>query len=318
MEGSGDWIFIALIAARATQFVATVVACGGMLFLLGILGPALSRNGTGIEAYPDLRRRLSLLGWAAFVVLFLSAFCVLALQSADMSGAPLSEVASGGVLWTVLTETAFGNAWSVRLVLLLLLVSACARPAMRAPRWFDLTRVALSLSVAGALAWTGHANAGSALQRSSHLAVDVLHLIAAAAWLGSLLPLAFILQDSGTGALPVKTVRFIVARFSNVGVVSVAVLIVSGIVNTLMVLDEPRAVFESTYGRILLLKVSLFLIMLALAIFNRQRLTPQLVNSTDAPPVVRSLWRNCLIEAALGATILVLVGALGILSPNGE
>ncbi len=316
MESSDYWLFVSLVAARAGQFIATAIACGGVLFSLIVLEPALNCSGTSIAAYPKLRRRLSLLIWAALTGLFLSALCVLALQSADMSGASLPEVVLGGILWTVLSETGFGNAWLARLVLFLLLVLVWARPTTHSSSWLTPTRVALALSIVGALAWSGHAHAGSGLQRNSHLAVDVLHLIAAAAWLGGLLPLAFVLQHSCTGALSFKTAHLVALRFSSLGVFSVAMLIVSGIINTIMIIDEPRALIESMYGRILLVKVALFLILLSVAAFNRQRLTPQLANSTEAPPAARTLSRNCLIEAVLGGIILALVGALGILSPD--
>lgn len=316
MASPVDWLFVSLVAARAFQFIATAVACGGMLFIAVVLQPALSRSETTVAAYPKLARQLSRLIWVALGVLLLSAVCWLVLQSAEMSGAPLTEAASGGILWTALTQTGFGNAWAVRLVLMLLLVLAWAHPSAPGSSWSGVARVALALATAGSLAWSGHAHAGSGLEGGSHLAVDVLHLIAATAWLGALLPLALVLRHSGTGAPSFDATRNVVLRFSTLGIVSVAVLVVSGVVNTLMIVEEPGAVLATTYGRILFLKVSLFLIMLAVAAFNRQRLTPGLSSPSNSPRAVHSLRRNCLIEAALGGVILILVGALGILSPN--
>src|SRR5690348_2057057 len=135
MASSEDWMFGYLVVARASQFVCTAVACGGILFIAMVLEPALSRSGTTIAAYPKLGRQFSLLIWAAFVVLFVSAGWWLALQSAEMSGAPLAEVTSSGTLWTVLTQTGFGNAWLVRLGLMLLLALAWARPAIPTSSW---------------------------------------------------------------------------------------------------------------------------------------------------------------------------------------
>jgi copper resistance protein D len=316
MDGPDSWIFFSLVPARAIQFLATVVGCGGMLFVLGILQPALGRGGTAPEPCQKLARRFSTLIRATLAVLVLSAFCVLALKSADISGAPLPEAVSADTLWTVLTETEFGNAWGARVLLLLLLLGVWARPTMRSSWWFDAIRLALAFSVAGALAWTGHANAGSGLQRSAHLGIDVLHLIAASAWVGALLPLAFVLRHASGGALPFDTARIVVLRFSNLGVLSVAVLVATGVLNTVMTVDAPLALVGSTYGRILLIKVSLFSVMVAFAAVNRQKLTRQLANSTHEAMAARALRRNCLIEAALGGIILALVGALGILPPS--
>jgi hypothetical protein len=40
-----------------------------------VLEPAFGRSGTTIAAYPELRRQLAVLIWAALGVLFLSALC---------------------------------------------------------------------------------------------------------------------------------------------------------------------------------------------------------------------------------------------------
>jgi putative copper resistance protein D len=197
----------------------------------------------------------------------------------------------------------------------LLLVLAWARPATPASSWSRAARLALALTVVGSAAWSGHAHAGSGLERGGHLAVDVLHLIAAAAWIGSLLPLAFVLRQSGLGLLSLKTAGCVVLRFSTMGIAAVAVLVATGIANAFIIVEEPSALFKGTYGRLLLAKVSLFLLMLSVAAINRRRLTPQLASSNDAPAAVGPLSKNCLIEALLGGINLVSVGALGILSP---
>jgi copper resistance protein D len=313
MAGSKNWMFASLVVARTFHFVATAIACGGILFVVAILQPALNRSGTTIAVYPQLERQISLEISVGFAVLFLSGLCWLILQSADMSGAPLPDVLSSSVLGTVLTETGFGRSWLVRLALALLLTVAWMRLTIHSS---GSVLVVLALSLSGALAWSGHANAGLGSERGVHLVVDGLHLIAATVWLGALLPLALVLRLSGTGALSFEEAGCVLLRFSSMGVAAVAVLVVSGIVNAFMIIEEPSALFESTYGRVLLLKVSLFLVMLAVAAFNRRQLTPQIANSNDATYPVRTLSRNSLIEAMLGGIILALVGALGILSPT--
>jgi putative copper resistance protein D len=79
-----------------------------------------------------------------------------------------------------------------------------------------------------------------------------------------------------------------------------------------------RAIAVTDYGRLLLLKITLFAVMVAIAAINRLWLAPKL--EADAPrepqlgiPV--QLERNSLIEIGLGLIIFALVGVLGTLHP---
>ena len=106
-----------------------------------------------------------------------------------------------------------------------------------------------------------------------------------------------------------------VLRFSTLGIVSVAVLVATGIVNTWYLAGSVAALTGTDYGRLLLVKVALFAVMVAIAAVNRRVLTPRLVPDHDVAALQR-LRNNSLIEAAIGAVILLIVGALGTLPPG--
>ena len=113
-------------------------------------------------------------------------------------------------------------------------------------------------------------------------------------------------------------VRTATDRFSNLAVVSVIALLATGIVNGVILVGSFRALLVTEYGRLLLLKIALFAVMLGLAAVNKFRLTPRLgarpdrVEELDA---VRRLARNCHIELALGLATFAIVGWLGTLHP---
>jgi putative copper resistance protein D len=108
-------------------------------------------------------------------------------------------------------------------------------------------------------------------------------------------------------------------RFSALGMVSVAALLLTGIVNAWFLVGSIAKLVGTDCGRVLLVKVGLFSAMVGIAAINRFRLTPRLVawanDETKPGMAVRHLQRNCLIEASLGLLILVVVGALGIMMP---
>src|SRR5439155_5771199 len=123
------------------------------------------------------------------------------------------------------------------------------------------------------LAATGHAAADTGPDKRVHITADAMHLISACAWLGALLPLAMALRATPD---PLQA-HALVRRFSAVGLVSVSVLIATGVVNSVYLVASWPALFGTEHGGVLIAKILLFVIMLALAAANRLRSTPQLV-----------------------------------------
>jgi putative copper resistance protein D len=99
------------------------------------------------------------------------------------------------------------------------------------------------------------------------------------------------------------------------GMASVGTLVVTGFVNAWILVGSWRALTDTNYGRLLMVKLVLFAAMLALAAVNRFVLTPHLADKTDAMPARHKLVRNSMIELGLGFLIFAAVGVLGELHP---
>jgi len=269
-----------------------------------------------------VRRRLAWLAWIALIFAVVSGVAWLFLVAQSITDQALAEVFSQGVLWTVVSKTDFGRDWLVRLALACVL-GALFIPFLSAkrtpPAWVNAITALAAAAFVGTLAWAGHAVGGSGIEGSLHPAADVLHLIAAAGWVGALLPLALLLGAAGRHAGSLATVRTATIRFSALGLVTVGALLVTGTVNTWYLAGSISALTETDYGRLLLLKIALFFGMVAIAVVNRLRLTPRLVASTSEGPardVLRQLRRNVVIEIAAGAAILAVVAILGVTPPG--
>jgi putative copper resistance protein D len=226
------------------------------------------------------------------------------------------------VLWTVLTQTEFGNDWLLRFVAACLLgglfvhfLSAKGVTSL----WLKTVTAVVAAALVGTLAFAGHAIGGQGIEGIVHPAADVLHLIAAAAWVGALVPLAVLLTMTGPDAARLADVaRTATRRFSTLGIVSVATLLLTGIVNSWYLVGSVSALTGTGYGQLLLFKLALFAGMVGIAAVNWSRLTPQLVHNADAAGALRAqrlLRRNAVIEAAAGAAIIGIVAVLGILPP---
>ena len=95
-----------------------------------------------------------------------------------------------------------------------------------------------------------------------------VHAASLAFWIGSLVPLAGLLRRDRADALPA------LARFSRAIPFAIAPLIVSGFVLALVQIETPRALLATGYGRLLVAKLCLVGILLAIAAWNRFRVTP--------------------------------------------
>lgn len=306
-----------LVYARAVHFAATLMVAGIAFFAVFISEPALRKAPDDMRLPATLRRRLAGVAWVSLGLCVLSGAAWLVLTAASMSGQPLAEVYSQGVLWTVLSQTDFGNDWLARFVM------ACVVAGLFVPvlgargtksLWLKTAAVVFAAALAGSLAWAGHAIGAEGIEGVLHPAADVLHLIAAAAWIGGLVPLALLLSMTGQAAGGLAVARTATLRFSTLGIASVATLLLSGSINTWYLVGSVPALIETDYGRLLSIKIVLFLGMVAVAAYNRSRLTPRLMQNVGAA-APRALRRNAAIEALLGALIIGIVAVLGTLPP---
>ncbi len=310
---------------RAVHFAATIVVSGAVFFRAFIADPAFRKASGSEHIAAVVQSRLAWFAWTGLVLVFISGAAWLFFVAARMIDVPLFDVFSDGTVWTVVTGTDFGHAWIVRLVMAGLLGVALfpARYARAAEfHWRRIFALPLAAGIVGSLAWAGHAAAGTGLNGTVQLFADIFHLVAAAGWVGSLVPLAVLLAAviRGQDAFSVTLAGEAVLRFSTLGIVTVGALVVTGIINAWMLVGNSAALVNTDYGRLLLAKIVLFLVMLAAAGVNRIILTPRLVQAQvcAAQIPLRQLRNNSLIEAAVGAIILLIVSVLGILPPGNQ
>jgi putative copper resistance protein D len=303
-----DWFGTegALVATRAIHFAATSIASGALVFRTVVAESVLRPEPATAEAFRMLIRCVA---WICLLVATLSGAIWLVLQAASMSGLPPGDTEA---LSTVLNETQFGQVAEIRLVLAIVLAVLLAYDRVAGADW---AASALTLGLTASLAWTGHAGSTLSEAGALHLAADALHLCASAVWIGGLLSLIlFFTSLRRTRREDVALhARAATERFSVLGIVSVAALSVTGIVNATMLVGSFRAFAGTDYGQLLMLKLALFAVMLVLAATNRLRLTPRLASSFD--DALGGLRRNSAIEFALGLLILTIVALLGMLHP---
>jgi copper transport protein len=163
--------------------------------------------------------------------------------------------------------------------------------------------------------------AGHAAQTSPRglsVLFDWLHLVSGSLWIGGLLGLLLLWRSlPSSGRVPALSV--VVPRFSNVALVSVLILLASGTGATIDHMPALDALWDTSYGVAILVKIGLLLGAVLLASGNLLRTKPQLVAARNRPelgaPASRLLARLISAEAIIVAGAIFTAAVLSSLAP---
>jgi putative copper resistance protein D len=238
-------------------------------------------------------------------------------QSASMNGVPLAALDMAAVRMVV-SETQWGHTIVVRIGLsAVALIAALGRSGLTQ---FGIL-MGLGLATLASFAFTGHGASDDGAGGLVHLVSDMIHSAAAGIWLGALAGFFVLLSRPQAVAEPHRVaLTKALASFAATGTAAVAVLVITGLTNSYFLIGVaglPK-IFTSAYGDLLVLKLVLFVAMLAMAAINRYRLTPALEQATDLGPrmaAIARLRRSVTLEALAGLAILGLVAVFGMLEP---
>jgi len=244
-----------LIVSRFLHFAAVIVLFGcGAFRLYGLGADSTTTSADAVIAFDAWFWRVALAG---AIVALLSALSLLIATTANMAGSAEAALDPGAIS-KVLFGTSFGWVWCWHLVFAILAVGICLAPMARRRM---LVMLVLSLLLLVSLGWVGHAVEDQGPTRLVHQINQMVHLLAAGLWLGGLLPLAWLLgrARSPPGTEWIAIAREVVPRFSQIGYVAVALLAATGAMNTLLLVGSTQALLTTPYGRLLGLKILLFL-----------------------------------------------------------
>jgi putative copper export protein/mono/diheme cytochrome c family protein len=298
------------VAARTVHYASTLTLFGELVLVLAMAMPAWrdarhpgAGNGVAIDG------RLSPVARWCVVASLASGVAWLAAEAAVMSGLPIEQAISPDVLGLVLGKTTFGRVWMLRFGLV---IAAWALLLAMGRSPTEPRRLILAIGAAGvagaylaALAWAGHAAAGQGSDGDVEIVADVVHLLAAGAWLGALPGFVLMLARPQAPHMAAQAAR----RFSTLGVLCVSALTLSGLASAWYRVGDVPALIGTDYGRLLLAKLALFAAMLAIALVNRGSLTTRLAGRDRI--ALSSFRRNVLLEIAAGIGVVSIVGVLG-------
>ena len=284
----------ALILCRFVHFAAVLFLFGTCLFRTWLFRPLLNSADTR-----PLDHKLTGLTRLLIPITLLSALAWLILTTASMAGS-WQDGLDPQTLSLVLSNTFFGQVWSAHLLFNSVLMCGLFFARLSSP-WLRLTLVTLLLA---SLAPVGHGAMFDGLLGDLMMLNQLVHLCGIGAWLGGLLLLVLLLVPPETG-----NAEQILLRFSGIGYLLVATIILTGLINVWVLSGSLWPVPAlSGFGLILLIKVCLVLCMLGLALFNRLMLKR---NARGLSLLRTSITLECL----FGIAAVAAVSLLGTLPP---
>jgi copper transport protein len=327
-SGSGAVTETAFGLARGLQYAAIALGAGGLAFLLLAWLPGLATGRGEGEGWPRASRafagrlRAALLVAAALGAISAAAGVVLeGAEAAGVSGfAALKETIVRETL-----ETKFGTIWGLAAVawvafgLLVLVVFRRGGGGKLGPAGTLLLAAPLAYLVL-VPALSGHGSTQSPV--ALNFPTNALHVAAMAIWLGGLATLLFV-APRGTRELEPgdrgKLLAAVISRFSRVALIAVGAILLTGLIQAYVYVRHLDALTETGYGRAVLIKFILLMVLIGIGAYNRRRSVPRLnriAAGGESPGRAGLLLRRALrAEVALLVVVLGVTAALASYAP---
>ena len=246
---------------RAAAFAGLLVLVG-LAVLVSVLWPEGGRT-----------RRIGRVLWWSWGTLVVATLLGVLIQGVYASALPLTDAFRPSLVSAVL-HTRFGEVELLRLVLLAAMVPVLLALRGRFDRggrtggWVTPAACVVGVGLLATPGLAGHASTGSS--PAFGLALDMVHLAAATAWIGGLTLLAtFLLPRRSGDAWPPDPLG-LTLRVSTVAFGAVLVVIASGVVQTIRQVGSFYALFHTTYGRTLIIKICLVVVLIGLGALSRR------------------------------------------------
>ncbi|EBX9279659.1 hypothetical protein DT195_04170 [Salmonella enterica subsp. enterica serovar Gaminara] len=283
------------ITLRFIHFASLMLVYGCALYGAWLASASIRRLMT--RRFLHLQRHAA--AWSV-----ISAAFMLAIQGGLMGGG-WPDVFSVSV-WGAVLQTRFGAVWIWQIILALVTLVVVVIAPVKMQRRLLILTVAQFILLAGVGHATMRDGVAGTLQQINH----ALHLLCAAAWFGGLLPVVYCMRMA-QGRWRQHAISAMM-RFSRYGHFFVAGVLLTGIGNTLFITGF-TAIWQTTYGQLLLLKCALVVLMVAIALTNRYVLVPRMRQENPRT----DLWfvRMTQIEWGVGGIVLAIVSLFATLEP---
>lgn len=298
-------------AVRWLTFLGLLGVIGVVAFRLVVLWFMCRRDdASGRAIVGPAASRAVRVGLAALALLGVSLLLRLYAQSYALHGG--AQALDAELVGTMISRTTWGWGWLLQAVgtAVVLVGFLLARKDSRTGWTVAVVGVVMLAFTPGL---SGHAAAEPELATLAILA-DALHVLGAGGWLGSLLlvvvvgiPLALRRTDGDRG----ETVAALINAFSPTALFFAGMVVATGVFAAWLQLGAVSALWQSAYGRTLLVKLALLSVVFGTGAYNWLKVKPALGSEAAAG----RLRRSAMVELAVGVAVLAVTAVLVATSP---
>jgi copper transport protein len=297
LENNDFTVSAFFLGGRFLDFLLLLFCVGGIAALILALRMAA----------PEVRQRLLRYLRTFAIALAVVALLGIVFQGAAAGGLSLREAFTWDVASSVATDTRYGNMSLIRagLALGIAVIAVLAlRAGGRLSGPLAAVAVLFGLGMVVTPGFSGHAT----VEGPVAMVADAAHVQTAAVWVGGLLFVVAGLLFAGRErwALAASSVP----RFSNMALVSVAILVAAGTLNGYLQIRAWRGLWDTEYGILLLIKVGIVLPLLAFGAYNNRYAVPRLRAETASPVAQRRFLRFTGVELVLMAAVVGVTAGL--------
>lgn len=292
---------IAWILARWVNFAGLIILVGAVAFRFFVL----ERSHLETAVTRDIDAAVRRLAVTAAAVTILANLARLWLQLGSLHGS--NRMFEPDFIAALLIKGGWGRAWLAQTFAALgVLIAAAVKSEDLLDRWYSAAPFAVI--AASTPAFSGHA---AAVQQMAIVPIldDAVHVIASAAWLGTLAVLliaAFprVLRQDNAFA----NVATLIKTFSPLALIMAALTVMTGALNAFVHVKAFSELWTTSYGRILAVKIAVVIVTMTVGGYNWKVASPRLGTEAGTNHIRRSASGEIIIGLVIVLLTAVLVG----------
>ena len=301
-QEQSETTFVPESIARFPGLVGQTVVLGGVIASIAIWSTGQIRFKEQIALIESsFKAKFSKVIGFGVIAVFASNFIMLAVQTWRLEVSPFDVI-----------QTTFGSTWLTRMILTIILIGI----------WFWIERknqisfktqlpmLVFALALIATTTMMGH---GASTEMAPPIILDYVHNLLSSIWIGGVIFLGFVILPSITkldANVRDKITISLIPRFSGMIIISLGILIITGPMLLWFLDSNVSSITESTYGKLIMLKIAIASAMIAFGGFYQIRFTQQAKKDLKSTAIFKKLKKPLRFEAGLGIALLAVVALL--------
>jgi copper transport protein len=174
----------------------------------------------------------------------------------------------------------------------------------------QLPMLVFALALIATTTMMGH---GASTEMAPPIILDYIHNLLSSIWIGGVIFLGFVVLPSITkldGTVRDKITISLIPRFSAMIIIALGILIITGPMLLWFLDSNVSSLTDSTYGKLIMLKIAIASVMIAFGGFYQIRFIQQAKKDLKSTSVFKKLKKPLRFEAGLGIALLAVVALL--------